>query len=161
PGQDPKQRRLAGAARAEDDEDLVVAHGQRQPLERCRVPAGGLVDPEQVTGVDGRRRHAAASAVEATGARKAAHVAIPTSAAAASKNGGTASPNVAQSRSSRSGGTGVSAPAVRRTTPTTSVLSTAPVASPPTRPTVATIPARRRSRRRRSAGAAPCASSSC
>ncbi len=65
PGEDAKQRRLAGAARAEHRHDLAVPDRQREALERCRVAFGRRMDAEHVLELD--RVHAAASAARSSG----------------------------------------------------------------------------------------------
>src|SRR5262249_54294761 len=56
PGQDPKQGALAGAARAEDDDDLARLDGQRQTLQGHGPAGGRLEDAEGVVRLD-RGRH--------------------------------------------------------------------------------------------------------
>ena len=53
-GEQPQQRRLARAARAEDCRDLPLVDRQRQPLQRGRVPLRALVDVEDVARLDRR-----------------------------------------------------------------------------------------------------------
>ena len=52
PGEQPKQRRLARAARTQDRRDLPLVERERQPLQRGRVPLRALVDVEHLAGLD-------------------------------------------------------------------------------------------------------------
>jgi hypothetical protein len=60
PGEDAKERRLAGAARPEDRDHLAVRDGQRKALQRGGVAVGSRVHAEDVRRLHGRR-HAAPS----------------------------------------------------------------------------------------------------
>ena len=80
-GQQPQQRRLAGAARAEHGQYLALRDGQRQPLQRCGVALGRRVDAEHVLQLD--RVHAAASEARAGDAPRVVVARATSSAASA------------------------------------------------------------------------------
>jgi hypothetical protein len=82
PGEQAQERRLAGAARAEDGEHLAVGDPEREPLQRRRVSLGRRMHAEHVLQLDRRHAHAAASAARA-GERPRRIVASPTSTTAA------------------------------------------------------------------------------
>jgi hypothetical protein len=63
PGQNPKQCRLAGPARAEHGHDFAVRDAQREPLQGGGVALSRRVDPEDVLQLD--RAHAVTSAARA------------------------------------------------------------------------------------------------
>ena len=78
---DPQQRRLARAARAEDDAQLTLLHGHRQPLKRGNTALGRAVDAEEIPDLD-ERAHSIASTRPGTAAVNARRVTTRTSAAA-------------------------------------------------------------------------------
>ena len=51
-GDDPQQRRLAGAARPEDDAELALLDGQGQPLQGGDAAVRGGIDPEDILDLD-------------------------------------------------------------------------------------------------------------
>ena len=73
PGEDPEQRRLAGAARSEHGDDLAFVHREAEPLERGGRPLVRGVDAEDVLDLDSGR-HAASAVGVAVCSRKAARV---------------------------------------------------------------------------------------
>src|SRR5215218_6514631 len=159
PGEDAQEARLAGAAGPEHRESLALRDGERQALERGRVALRRRVDAEEVARFD-RDAHAPSPSRSGMAPRNACRVASATSAAAARPATAAASSSAGQSTESTSGGSGAVAFAVSSTKRTTSSESTRPVASPPTAPARPAIDARRRSCRRRLAGATPWASRS-
>ena len=78
---DPQQRRLARAARTEDDAQLALLHGHRQPLQRGNAPLGRAVDAEEIPDLD-ECAHSIASTRPGTAAVNARRVTTRTSTAA-------------------------------------------------------------------------------
>src|SRR5581483_4660165 len=126
PGEQAQQRRLAGAAGSEDDEQLALRDVEAQPLQRDGRPLRRRIEPEEVACLDRRHRSLRAPA-NAPAAEAIA------SAASATRTSG-------QSKTSCSGGSALSAPAVTVTTATTSAPTIAPAAIPAPRPRLPTTP---------------------
>ena len=85
PGEQPQQRRLAGAARAEDREHLAVLDAEREPLQRRRVSLRRRVHAEDVLQLDALMPPTSAAR---SGARPRSIVAPATSSVASSDVGG-------------------------------------------------------------------------
>ena len=82
-GDDPQQRRLARAARPEDDAELALLDGQAQPLQRGDAAFRRGIDAEDVVDLD-ERAHSSTSARAGAGAENARRVASRISPPAAS-----------------------------------------------------------------------------
>src|SRR6185503_8192802 len=108
-GEQPEQRRLAGAAGSEHGEHLAVGDVEGQSLERRGIAFRSRMDAEDVAQLDRGRAHDAASAAR-DGARPRSSVAAPTSSAAATAYPTAAIASSGQSRARRSGGSGSAAP---------------------------------------------------
>ncbi len=78
---DPQKRRLARAARPQDDAQLTLPHGHGQPLQRGDAALGRAVDAEEIPDLD-ERGHSIASTRPGVGAVNARRVTPRTSAAA-------------------------------------------------------------------------------